>query len=202
MGRRSAARELENRVRLVRQQREISQVQLAERAGLTRQAISSIESGHYIPITSVALRLAQVLHCRVEELFVLPPADTVPTLSIVAGGASGSRRLAVGRVGERWIGYPLAAGWEQQPGFPSADVVRAPTAGGASQLLTPLERLERTAIIFGCDPSLGILGAHLAAHTGEARLRWLSAGSQDALDAAARGEAHIAGAHLPDPDGG
>src|SRR5262249_53739544 len=97
--------------------------------------------------------------------------------------------------------YPLAAGWGQEPGFQSADVVRAPGLMGLDQLLTPLERLERTAIVLGCDPSLGILSAHLAATTAEARLRWLSAASQTALDAVARGEAHVAGTHLPDPDG-
>ena len=101
----------------------------------------------------------------------------------------------------RWIGYPLAGGREIQQGFISADVLLPPSGSWTeAQYLTAPERLERTAVLLGCDPSLGILSAHLAAHSSEARLLWLSASSQAALDAVARGEAHLAGTHLRDPD--
>ncbi|MEA2639241.1 MAG: molybdopterin molybdotransferase [Chloroflexota bacterium] len=204
MGRRSAEAEFENRVRQVRQASEISQAQLAERAGLTRQAISGIEGGRYVPNTTVALRLARALSCTVEELFLLPRTESAPPLELASTSSTSgtpSPRLAVGHVGDRWIGYPLGAGWELQPGFQSADLVRASAATDPGQLLTPLEQLDHTAIVLGCDPSLGILSAHLAARSSEAHVRWLSAASQVALDAVARGEAHVGGTHLPDPDG-
>ena len=38
-----------------------SQAELARRAGLSRQALSAIEAGRYLPNTAVALRLAQAL---------------------------------------------------------------------------------------------------------------------------------------------
>src|SRR5215813_15105583 len=65
------AREIENRLREKRQARALSQKQLADLAGITRQAVSALESDQYSPATSVALQLARVLRCRVEDLFNL-----------------------------------------------------------------------------------------------------------------------------------
>ncbi|MCS7234420.1 MAG: helix-turn-helix transcriptional regulator [Armatimonadota bacterium] len=66
--------ELESRVRRVRQSRGLSQAELARAVGLSPQALSAVEAGRYVPNTAVALRLAQVLGCAVEDLFVgLPP---------------------------------------------------------------------------------------------------------------------------------
>lgn len=54
-----------------RAERGLSQDQLANAAGVTRQTISSIETGQYCPSTVLALRLAEVLGTRVESLFQL-----------------------------------------------------------------------------------------------------------------------------------
>jgi molybdate-binding protein len=48
----------------------------------------------------------------------------------------------------------------------------------------------------GCDPSLGILCAHVARQRQDARLIWLSASSRASLAAVKVGEAHLAGSHL------
>jgi DNA-binding XRE family transcriptional regulator len=72
MGRRVEVTACENRIRSKRQAVGLSQADLAKRCGLTRQAISAIEAGHYIPNTTVALRLARALGCSVEEVFRLP----------------------------------------------------------------------------------------------------------------------------------
>ena len=66
-----------NQLRTVRIAQRLSQGQLASKAGITRQAISAIESNLYLPTTAVALRLASVLACRVEDLFSLAPSDDV-----------------------------------------------------------------------------------------------------------------------------
>mgnify|MGYP006143253703 CR=1 FL=1 len=44
---------------------------LAELAGVTRQTISSIETGQYVPSALLAFVLAERLHMRVDELFTL-----------------------------------------------------------------------------------------------------------------------------------
>src|SRR4029453_16269848 len=67
--------ETESRVREKRQALPLSQKQLADLAGITRQAICAVEANQYSPSTSVALKLARVLHCRDEESFHLNGAD-------------------------------------------------------------------------------------------------------------------------------
>jgi putative transcriptional regulator len=60
-----------NRLRVARAERDLSQEQLADAAGVSRQTISSIETGQYCPSTLLAFRLARVLGVRVDELFWL-----------------------------------------------------------------------------------------------------------------------------------
>lgn len=47
----------------------LTQIELAEKIGVTRQTIISIEKGTCVPSVVLALRLAKVLGCTVEELF-------------------------------------------------------------------------------------------------------------------------------------
>jgi putative transcriptional regulator len=62
---------LQNRLRVARAERDLSQGELARSAGVSRQTISSIETGQYCPSTLLAFRLARVLGVRVDELFWL-----------------------------------------------------------------------------------------------------------------------------------
>lgn len=54
-----------------RTERGLTQEELAERAGVTRQTILSIERGRYRPSIELALRLARLFGVRVEALFEL-----------------------------------------------------------------------------------------------------------------------------------
>ena len=67
-----------NRLKVARAETSLSQEQLALLAGVTRQTISSIETGQYNPSALLALVLAQRLDKRVEELFYLEDAQPVP----------------------------------------------------------------------------------------------------------------------------
>ena len=62
---------LENRLRLARAERNLSQEQLARLAGVTRQTISSIETGQYVPSALLAFVLAERLGKPVDQLFTL-----------------------------------------------------------------------------------------------------------------------------------
>jgi putative transcriptional regulator len=62
---------LSNRIRVARAEHDLSQEQLARAAGVSRQTISSIETGQYCPSTLLAFRLARVLGVRVDDLFRL-----------------------------------------------------------------------------------------------------------------------------------
>jgi putative transcriptional regulator len=50
---------------------EMTQEELARRAGVTRQTIIAIEKGHYDPSVGLAMRIARVFGVRVEDVFSL-----------------------------------------------------------------------------------------------------------------------------------
>jgi putative transcriptional regulator len=65
------AYKLSNRMKVARAERGLSQDQLAQLVGVTRQTISAIETGLYCPSALLAFRLAMTLGKRVDELFFL-----------------------------------------------------------------------------------------------------------------------------------
>ncbi len=60
---------LRNRLRASRAEKELSQTQLAELVGVSRQTISSIETGQFNPTAKLALILCVALDKKFEELF-------------------------------------------------------------------------------------------------------------------------------------
>ena len=60
-----------NRLKVARAEKSLSQEQLALLAGVTRQTISSIETGQYNPSALLALVLARRLDKRADDLFFL-----------------------------------------------------------------------------------------------------------------------------------
>jgi putative transcriptional regulator len=65
-----------NRLKVARAEKNLSQEQLGALAGVTRQTISSIETGLYNPSALLALLLARCLDKRVEDLFFLEEEKT------------------------------------------------------------------------------------------------------------------------------
>ena len=63
--------EVQNQLRARRMAADLTQQELADRVGVTRQTILSIEKGRYSPTIGLALRLAHTLGVAVEELFIL-----------------------------------------------------------------------------------------------------------------------------------
>lgn len=64
-------RDVLNHVRRHRREREMTQQDLADLVGVTRQTILSIERGRYNPSVGLALELAHSFGASVEELFEL-----------------------------------------------------------------------------------------------------------------------------------
>ena len=62
---------LGNRLREAREAKGWTQAELAERIGVSRKTVNTVENGVFIPSTVVALKLAGALGCAVEELFFL-----------------------------------------------------------------------------------------------------------------------------------
>ncbi len=63
---------LGNRMKENRARQNLTQQQLAERVGVTRKTINTVENAVFIPSTVLALKLAAVLGTTVEGLFFLP----------------------------------------------------------------------------------------------------------------------------------
>lgn len=62
---------LHNRLKVLRAERDWTQAELAERVGVSRKTINTVERGVFVPSTVLALRLAQVFGVPVEEIFEL-----------------------------------------------------------------------------------------------------------------------------------
>ena len=60
---------LKNRLKVARAEKCLSQTQLAERVGVSRNTISSIETGQFNPTAKLALVLCIALDKKFEELF-------------------------------------------------------------------------------------------------------------------------------------
>ncbi len=61
--------EFENRVKLARVEKNLTQEQLAEQVGVSRQTIGLIEVGKYNPTLKLCLMIARVTGKRLDELF-------------------------------------------------------------------------------------------------------------------------------------
>lgn len=68
-----------NRVRRVRTGAGITQAQLAEAVGVSRQTVNALEAGNYAPSVYLALRVAAVLGSTVEDLFAVNPVIDLST---------------------------------------------------------------------------------------------------------------------------
>ncbi len=197
-------------LRSVRLRAGLSQGDLATRAGVTRQAISAIESGRTVPTVGVALRLARTLGCRVDELFRL--VDELPTVTAEVIEEVGLRRpeqpvrVQVANVQGRVVARPLAGAAGTVLTLPRANgVLRGPAGSDGRarvELFTDPEQLERTVVVVGCDPAMGLLADHLRRRHPTIELIYQGGNSLLALQAVARGEAHLAGSHLFDAASG
>lgn len=66
---------MNNKIRVARAEVRMTQQQLAEAAGVSRQTINAIESGKFVPSTVLALKMAQIFGKSVEEIFQLEDED-------------------------------------------------------------------------------------------------------------------------------
>ncbi len=63
---------MENRLRLLRAERNWSQQDLADRIEVSRQSVNAIETGKYDPSLPLAFRIAELFERPIEDIFVSP----------------------------------------------------------------------------------------------------------------------------------
>jgi putative transcriptional regulator len=66
---------MKNTIRIERAIKDITQAELAEQVGVSRQTINSIESNKYVPSTVLALKIARVFGKPMEVIFSLEEGD-------------------------------------------------------------------------------------------------------------------------------
>ena len=298
-----------NNLKSIRTRLGMSQQDLANKAGVTRQSIGGVESGQYAPSVAISLRLAKALGCPVKDLFCFE--EDLPEVQAVLSKPVKSKeqlRVSLARVAGKWIAYPLvgndafriemipadgeavvvshpvagvppivgsgvsASGSDVEAspvrvdGFPGINkllhppgsavamshpvakrslskgssnselskvcpidklakglrgISKLPLSGGVKaeylegelqnqtgrnkvlvRLLDDIDKLENTVVIAGCTPMIS-LWARAAEHWHpQLRVHHIFANSMTALRSLCRGEIHIAGMHLYDPETG
>jgi len=193
--------ELVNCLREKRQALGLSQKELADLAGITRQAVSALEANHYSPATSVALQLGRAMRCRVEDLFRLKSGDEMVEGELLGAMPQGDGpfRAQLTQIGHRLLVRPLVGAGELASLSVSADgLIIGACADRSSvkvKLLKGREAVRRKIVVGGCDPAMFLAAEHVRKRDQDNLVPCLM-GSGIALNALKRGEVHVAGVHL------
>ena len=172
------------RLRLARQARGLSQQQLAGVAGVTRQAVSAVESGHSDPSLRVALGLARALGMTVEELFGpgeprrsgAGPADRPGQRPRLPGRAGHRGRYVRRAAAGRGPGRPARLRRRRRPDGPRRRSPRSPRG--------PRDPRDPRSPGNLRGPGRGAADRAAAAHRGGGRLRSGAAAARNAARAA------------------
>lgn len=169
-----------DRIRAFRRARGWSQTELAQRAGVTRQLVSAVESGRHSPNVLAALSLARVLETSVEALFG-PVAEDA--LDVLGAPVRPGMPILTARVGERLISVPVSYGVDSAESWGVADAVWGELTidwlpGGTAAGM----------VIAGCDPIMGII-AGLVERSGH-RVLSVHASTGRSVRALAAGRVH------------
>jgi len=160
-------------------------------AGVSRQAVSAVESGLSDPSLRVALALVRALGMTVEELFGPSTPEPVVAVRPVAPLGGTGARVSLAPVGDSLVALPLTGPTVTRSGF-------APAGGrvtGADSVI-PLGPPRPTLVVAGCDPALPLLELPLSLLEPPVSFLWWPCASQEALQMANDGLVHVAGAHL------
>lgn len=66
---------MKNRIKVERAIHDMTQADLAERIGVSRQTINAMEKNKYVPSTVLALKIAKLFKKPVEDIFFLDDED-------------------------------------------------------------------------------------------------------------------------------
>jgi len=170
-----------------------SQDELARLVGIGRQAVYEMESGRYLPNTAVALRLARVLGCTVEMLFIDDAPAELSGINILLGEAETAARLSLAQVRGKLVGAPLSGPQAMSFKLDAADGFLL--ADKSIDCCLPREQLAKTLLILGCDPALSVLHGLMSRAAPGIRAHTLFASSRQALLLLKAGSAHVAASH-------
>ena len=61
---------MNNRLKVLRAERNWSQAELADRLGVSRQTVNALETGRYDPSLPLAFKIARYFNVSIEEIFI------------------------------------------------------------------------------------------------------------------------------------
>ncbi len=172
----------------------LSQGELAQHVGVSRQAIIAIEAGRQVPSTAVSLSLARALRCTVEDLFRVSPAPRLRASFAGTPGAARTGRVALGLVDGAWAAHSLDTGDRPGDGLLVAASPQSSTV--EVDPLSDRRELERNVLVAGCAPLLGVLAGRLERRHADARATWIATNSTRAIELLRKKLVHVAGLHL------
>lgn len=173
----------------------LSQVELADRAGVSRQAVGALEAGRNLPRVDAALALAVALGTTVEDLLAVGPPQA---LHVLDEPFTEGQPVRAARVGDHTVCVPVPAAADGEAWSAPDAVVH----DGRVQVLAGAQ-LDGFVVV-GCDPAIGVLAA-LGPPRGAGRILAVAASSAAARLALTVGRAHAAVVHdvaLPPPRDG
>lgn len=184
-----------NQVRRWRTAAGLTQSELAERVAVTRQTIGALESGAAGCSVDLALRLARVLGCKVEDLFGYEGQVTPAELADGDASAPEATRVVLGEIHGRTVARSLAGMqgryWLTQAAH---GVIRA-RREGAEVEVARLGAGGSGLFLAGCDPALGLLADHASRSHAGLDAYWWHAGNGRAADELAHWQVHAAAIH-------
>ncbi len=189
------SRDLTSHVREFRTRAGFTQSFLADRVGVSRQALSAIEGGRHCPSAALSLRLARALGCTVEDLFTLR-GDTIHARAI--SPLSRGQRVIISRIDDSTVAHALEEHSQAADGI----VVHAgsPDTTVEITLVGDRQLAEERLIVSGCAPPLGAAVERLTQMGPSVRGRWLRRDSSSSLEQLRHGAVHMAGIHLESKD--
>ncbi len=66
---------MKNKIRVFRALHNLTQEQLADRVGVTRQTVNAIESNKYLPSLGLAFQIAKLFNAKIEDIFIDEEGD-------------------------------------------------------------------------------------------------------------------------------
>jgi putative molybdopterin biosynthesis protein len=193
---------IKSKILQVRKEAGLTQTDLAEAAGISRQAYTAIESGKAVPSTEIALRLARKLKVTVENLFWLDDnKDKIIRAELIGDSRSipEGTRIQLGQLGSRLLARLMKEGLSVSHILNPADAIAIANHGKKQvelRLINQAAAKIPMLILAGCDPSASIIAAMI--RDLGVRMIWIETESIPALRALARGEIHIAGCNFKD----
>jgi molybdate-binding protein/transcriptional regulator with XRE-family HTH domain len=178
-------------VRARREARQWSQAELAQRAGISRAAVSAIEGDQLSPSVASALALAAVFECSVEELFGRPQVLKLSAPDWAWTPRGEASRYWEAEVAKCRLLYPVEA-VSLNP-CPHDGIWQNGVLRGNSPAA------EQTLVMASCDPAAGLLAAEYA-RASDFRLLIFPRGGQTALELLRQKMVHVAGLHYSTED--